>query len=514
MMKGYEILRRTLKELKLGPVFGNPGTTEIPTLRGIENYILCLHDSLAVGMADSYAQYSGRPSIVNLHTMPGVANSMAFIHTAKQNRSPVIVTAGQQDTRHAYYEPFLWHDLGGLVGDAVKYKYEVKNPDDIEKALKRAYSISLEPPMGPVFVSFPMDIMDLDGNYSNLGYSTPNSSIVDQSAVDYVLKQIEISSNPAVVVGSEIEAYGTMNRAVEFAEKFGCPVFAEPFASRSPFRSENQRFAGDLAPATTSINIALLSHDLILNFGGDMTMYPYLPSKLLPGKKVITVSMAPSYKHGEYITSNPGLFMEELGKRIGKVGDFRRKENLSEKSNAAREKKRMGPAYVLSRVKKHFQDHVIVDEAISSSPLVRSILGYRDNSYFNARTGQLGWGMPAAAGISLLNKKVLEIVGDGALMYTVQTLWTISNYGLPVKILVLNNEGYSILKSFSRSFYPEVEKAPYFSFRNDISSISESFGVPAKIASPDLGELEWLAEGSGPKLLVANITRATPNLFP
>ena len=98
--------------------------------------------------------------------------------------------------------------------------------------------------------------------------------------------------------------------------------------------------------------------------------------------------------------------------------------------------------------------HVIVDEAISSSLLVRKHMGYSQRSYFTAKSGQLGWGMPAAAGISLKVPRVLQIVGDGSIMYTIQTLWTISNYNLPVKILVLDNGGYTILKSFSASFYP------------------------------------------------------------
>ncbi len=513
-MKGHEIFRKTLEDLKLDVIFGNPGSTEIPMLRGVDNYILTLHDSIAVGMADGYAQYLGRPSVVNLHTMPGVANSMAFIHTARQNRSPVIVTAGQQDTRHAYYEPLLWHDLQKLVGDAVKYSYEMKSADDIEKAVKKAYSISLEPPMGPVFLSFPMDVMDQDSQYSDFPHSIPNTSFIDHDAVEYVLTRIGESKSPAVILGSEVDAYGLHDLVEEFVESFGAPAYAEPFASRAPIRSRSTRYAGDLVPATSPINMSLLSHDLILNFGGDMMMYPYLPSRLLPGKNIINISLAPSYRQGEYIRSNPGLFMRELAKRAGKAGDFRRKENISLKGESARDRRNLGPSFVLAKARKFFTGYTIVDEAISSSPLVRSILGYSDRSYFTAKTGQLGWGLPAAAGIAMGNRKVLEIVGDGALMYTVQTLWTISSYNLPVKVLVLNNEGYSILKSFSKSFYPSVENVPYFSFRTDIKAISESFGVPARVADPSLTDMEWLSEGEGPKLLVVNVSKTTPSLFP
>ncbi len=512
-MKGYEIFSKTMEELKLTPMFGNPGSTEIPLLRGVKDYVLTLHDSISVGMADGYAQYSGKPALVNLHTLPGVANSMASIHTARLNHSPVIVTSGQQDSRHAFYEPMLWHDLESLVGNAVKYFYEVKNGEDIERVMKRAYSISMEPPAGPVFISFPMDVVDENADYMNLPCSLPNTDLVDYGAVEKVLQLIMQSSNPALVAGAEIDQFNAHEELEKFASKLGIPVYTEPMSNRAGFNSESMQNAGDLPPATTAINLALLKHDFILNIGGEFTLYPYLPSPLLPGKKVVTVSLTPSYKFGEYITSNPKLFLNELNKFAEKKGDFVRAMDNSLTNLVARERRVMGVTYVLQKARKEFSNYVIVDEAISSSLLVRKNMGYSPRSYFTAKSGQLGWGMPAAAGISLKSPRVLQIVGDGSIMYAIQTLWTIVNYNLPVKILVLDNGGYTILKSFSGSFYPGLEKAPYLTFSNDILKIAESFGVESREADPDLKEMKWLAEGNSPKLLLARVPKTIPKLF-
>lgn len=513
-MKGYELFQKAIRELKLGPIFGNPGSTEIPMLRGTEDYILTMHDSISVGMADGLAQVTGTPRIVNLHTLPGVANSMSFIHTARLNRSPVIITSGQQDNRHAFYEPLLWHDLKDLAGNAVKYFYEVKNTDDIERSMKRAYALSMEPPAGPVFLSFPMDIMEQEGQYTGSPLSTPDRNIVDMGAVRYVSEEISKSANPVIIAGAEIDQTGAFEEVAALSAKLGIPVYAEPLSNRAPFDSQNENFAGDLSPASTAINMSLLKHDLVLVMGGEFTLYPYLPSPLLPGKKVITVTLSPSHRFGDYILSNPKLFARELSQIVERKSDFRKPEIQGENGLIAREKRSMGPNYVLQKVRKLFNGYVIVDEAISSSLLVRKNLGYSPGSYFTAKSGQLGWGLAAAAGISMQRKKVLEIVGDGSLMYTIQALWTIASYGLPVKVLVLNNDGYSILKSFSSSYYPGLENAPYLSFRNDIVALSEAFGVKAKMADPDLRELEWLAEGDAPKLLVVNTSKIVPKLFP
>lgn len=512
-MRGYEIFNRAVRELGFGPLFGNPGSTEIPMLRGTSDYVLTLHDSISVGMADGYAQYSGRPSIVNLHTLPGVANSMAFIHTARLNRSPIVITSGQQDSRHVFFEPLLWHDLKGLVGSAVKYSYEVKSSEDIERALKRAYSISMEPPSGPVFLSFPMEAMDQESEYGDLDYAIPDFNILNAGEANRISQMIRNARNPAFVAGSELDQYGGINELDQLAGKLGVPVFSEPLGNRATFNSNSDNYAGELPPATTAINMALLPYDLIVNFGGDFTIYPYLPSPLLPGKKIVTVTMSPSFKRGEYVMSNPRLFLQALLKQADGNWNFRIPEEPGNAGLIAREKKNMGVNYVLQKARKLFPGYTIVDEAISSSLLVRKNMGYSGKSYFTAKSGQLGWGLPSAAGISMLMDKVLEIVGDGSLMYTIQTLWTISKYHLPVKILVLNNDGYTILKSFSSSFYPGVEKADFLSFSYNITGIAESMGIEARIADPELKEMEWLAQGREAKLLVANVPKAVPRLF-
>lgn len=512
-MKGYEIFNRAAVDLGLNQIFGNPGSTEIPMLRGVSDYVLTLHDSISVGMADGYAQYSGKPSLVNLHTLPGVANSMAFIHTARMNRSPVIITSGQQDSRHAYYEPLLWHDLKSLVGTGVKFSYEVKSSEDIERAMKRAYAISLEPPSGPVFLSFPMEVMDQESPYSELDYSVPNLMLLNSEEVGRISDLIAKAKNPAFVAGSELDQYDAIGELEQLSKHLGVPVFSEPLASRATFNSDSENFAGELPPATTAINMALLQYDLIVNFGGEFTLYPYLPSPLLPGKKIITVSMSPAFKQGEYVISNPKLFLQALLQMAKGKWNFRKPENQGNPGIIAREKRIMGVNYVLQKARRLFAGYAIVDEAISSSLLVRKNIGYSPKSYFTAKSGQLGWGLPAAAGISLLRDKVLEIVGDGSLMYTIQALWTVSKYKLPVKILVLNNEGYTILKSFSSSFYPGVENSDFLSFSYNITGVAESLGVESRIADAELKELEWLAQGNEAKLLVANVPKAVPRLF-
>ena len=512
-MKGYEILEKTLDTLDLSPVFGNPGTTEIPMLRGIRKYYLTLHDSIALGMADGYSQYNSTASMVNLHSLPGLGNAMSFLNTAKWNRSPVVVTAGQQDTRHIVYDPILSGDLMHTVSGIVKYSYEIKNPADIPVAFRRAKAIAMTPPRGPVFISVPMDMMDYDAENISYRDTKINTGYNDPDAIKEIVERINKSKHPALVFGYEIDVYNAYEEAEKFAEKLGVEVYSEPLASRGTFNTENIRYAGDLLPASTLMNLKFLNNDLIIFIGGDITFYPYLPSLPFPGKDVIFIGTDISHKTGDSYMVNPKVFLRDAVKLVKNKGDFTRPKDYMYPNRVARQRLSMGVDYVLFNAKKLFSDYTIVDEAISSSENVRATFGYGYRKYFTAKSGQLGWATAASLGIGINNQKTLVIIGDGAFMYTVQGLWTAKRYNIPVKFLVLNNGGYNILKSFSKSYFPEMERREYFQLDLDIEAVSRGFGVETRTADKDLSDLQWLHEGNYPKVLVVNTEKTVEKMF-
>src|SRR5438270_12225339 len=153
----YDFLRRR----GMTTMFGNPGSTELPMLAGFPDdftYVLGLQEAVAVGMADGYAQASGRPTMVNLHTAPGVGNGMGAIFNAQANKSPLVVTAGQQARSLMTLQANLTNrDAVRMPHPLVKWSYEPPRAQDVPHALARAVHLSALPPRGPVFVSIPMD---------------------------------------------------------------------------------------------------------------------------------------------------------------------------------------------------------------------------------------------------------------------------------------------------------------------------------------------------------------------
>jgi hypothetical protein len=140
----YDLLR----SLGLTTVFGNPGSTEQPFLKNFPTdfeYILALQEASAVAMADGFAQATGRPVLVNLHTSAGTGNGMGNIMTAFQNKTPLIITAGQQTTEMIICDPLLTNrDETMLPRPYVKWSYEPKRAEDVPRAIMRAYALALQ----------------------------------------------------------------------------------------------------------------------------------------------------------------------------------------------------------------------------------------------------------------------------------------------------------------------------------------------------------------------------------
>src|SRR6202035_4037175 len=153
----YDLLR----ELGLTTVFGNPGSTEETFLKNFPDdftYVLGLQEASVVAMADGFAQSTGKPALVNVHTAAGMGNAMDTRVAREKGNPPLIVRAGQQTRKMVWCEPYLTNkDETVFPQPWVKWAYEPKRAEDVPAAFMRAYTVALQPPAGPVFLSIPLD---------------------------------------------------------------------------------------------------------------------------------------------------------------------------------------------------------------------------------------------------------------------------------------------------------------------------------------------------------------------
>ena len=164
-MRGREVLMDSLVAHGVEAIFGNPGTTENPLLDSLHDYPqlpyhVALHEGVAVCAAAYYALASGRTGVANLHVAPGLGNAIGMMYGALKASAPIIVTAGQQDTRMRLRDPVLRHDLVAMAAPVSKWAVEVQHADEFAPILRRAFRIAHTPPAGPVFVALPINVME------------------------------------------------------------------------------------------------------------------------------------------------------------------------------------------------------------------------------------------------------------------------------------------------------------------------------------------------------------------
>ena len=214
----YELLRGH----GMNTVFGNPGSTELPMLADFPEdftYILGLQELVVVGMADGFAQASGRPTHVNLHTAPGVGNAVGGIFNAQANRSPLLITAGQQVRAHIAIEANLVN-REAILGPRpyVKWSHEPARAQDVPHAIARAIHHTMLAPRGPAFVSIPMDDwgveVDEDAARQLLARTVTGGGAPDRRALEQLARRLEDARNPVLVAGPDIDASGGWEAAV------------------------------------------------------------------------------------------------------------------------------------------------------------------------------------------------------------------------------------------------------------------------------------------------------------
>jgi benzoylformate decarboxylase len=462
-------------------MFGNPGSTELPMLTEFPDdftYILGLQELGVMGMADGYAQASGRVTHVNLHTAPGLGNAVGGIFNAQANRAPLLITVGQQARPQVTIEANLTN-RDPIVGPMpyVKYAHEPA----------RAIHHAGMPPRGPALVSIPMDDWAVEADADRAGHATARTvhsrSAPDPAQLAALAQRLSQARSPILVCGPDVDAAGAWDAAIALAEAQRLEVWAPPATggSRLGFPEDHPQFAGILAPAIGPLAQMLEGHDLVLVVGSAVfAYYPYLAGPLLPEGTSLVMLTADSTDAarapmGEAILGDVGL-----GLRSRPLPDPR--GGPAAPSAPPEGSDRLSGSQALAALRSVWPaDGVCVVEAPSSTLAIRNRLRLsRPGSYYFCASGGLGWGMGAAIGVQMAqpDRPVVCILGEGSAQYAIQSLWTAVAYRVPVTFLVLRNDEYSILKWFG--MLENVSGVPGLDLPGlDVAAVARGYGVDA-----------------------------------
>ena len=503
-------------------MFGNPGSTELPMLQDWPDdfeYVLGLQEAAVVGMADGYAQATGRPSLVNLHTAPGLGNAVGAIFNAQANHSPVVITVGQQVRAQIGIQANLTNRDAIRVADPyVKFAYEPARAEDVPQAMARAIHLSSLPPKGPVMVSIPMDDWDMEMSAADaaliIARDVEGRSGPDRAAIAALAERLSGATNPVMIAGPDIDASGAWDEAIRLAESQSLPVWASPApgGGRIGFPESHTAFRGILPPAIGPAGQSLEGHDLVLVVGSSVfPYYPYLPGPFLPeGTELVAITSDPDEAArapmGDAIVGDVKLALNDLNDLLEDSGRAA-PESIGDPP-VPEVSDPVSPSMVHSILREVMpEDGISILEAPSATLSFRSQMRIsKPGSYFFGSGGGLGFGLSAAVGVQMANpeRQVVCVIGEGSVQYAVTAFWTAATYRVPVVFLVERNEEYAILKWFQD--IEQLTGSPGLDLPAlDTAAIASGYGIESTVArTPDEVEKalgDAMAASDGPRLI-------------
>jgi benzoylformate decarboxylase len=510
-------------------MFGNPGTVEQGFLDALSDYqdlqyILTLQESVAVAIADGYARATRGPTVVQLHSGVGLGNGIGMIYQALRGHAPLVVINGEAGVRYDAMDAQMAADLVAMAEPVTKWATRVVDPSSLLRVLRRAIKTAATPPMGPVFVCLPMDVLDALNEEEVVPTSFPVTRVAPEpEQIAQMAAMLAAAHKPMIIMGDGVAASGAQAELTRVAELLGAEVWGADSsevnisATHPLFKDLLGHMFGEHSRAITS------QADVVLICGTYVfpEVFPALSSVFAPGAKVIHIDLnayevAKNFPVDLGLISDPKTTLARLAAALEATMTATQKAAASARTSqcaAAREQEvtarreadkarrdavPLHPSRFMEELAAQLpKGAVIFDEALTTSPdLVHYLPPTTPGHYFQTRGGSLGVGIPGAIGLKLAypDRTVIGFSGDGGSMYTIQALWTAAHHKIGAKFVVCNNHSYELLKLNIQQYWrerrlPEREFPASFDLRGpDIrfDELARAMGVQAvRVETPE-----------------------------
>lgn len=496
MATGKQILSDFIDCFKIEYIFGNPGTTETTFLDVVANhpncnYILALHESTATGIAAGYAVKSGKPSILNIHTYPGLANAMCNMFNAYAAGIPMVVIAGQQNRHHLIHQPILFGDLTKLAETATVTQVQIDRVGDMSTLLQRSY-LDADEHKAPTFVSIPMEIYE-DETTSASFKSTQVFSDASIENLSDIASSIR-STHGKIVFVADAEAawsHDLKNALRSLSEGLDADVYLAPFALTTVVDIRSPNYKGVLPAISLESNAILSGYGTIVLLGEKIQSFLFKDQPTVPEKPLL-IQLSNGRTRIRYDYPTDYVIRGDIAKNLVHL---RSALGVSESFKPDSSGNLTVPPSLLSHILEALpRTTPIVIEGSSHQNMEEKITTELrfEEVYFEPRGGALGMAMPLAIGVSLHSKKpIVCLVGDGGSLYSIHSIWTAAHYKIPLVIICFVNHQYQILKQLWHLQIPtsgEIDYKPILDIKDpelDLHGIARGFGAKTHHANLD-----------------------------
>lgn len=488
-MTGAEAIIGSLADCGVAACFANPGTSEMHLVTALDREprirsVLCLFEGVATGAADGYARMTGVPALTLLHLGPGYLNGGANIHNARRAFVPMVNLIGDHAVSHRQYDAPLASDIAGLAGPNSRWLKSVDRVGDAGALAVEAFEASYGPPPGPVSLIMPADVAWTGGAQRAKAGLRARLKIADDDLIEQAGRAVTKAKQPALLVnGTALHAGGL--EVLRRIQAQGVKVITDTFMARH-VRGGGLHDVARLPYFAEMAVEALAGIDLLLIAGTKPPVaffaYPNTPGAFTP-KGARTLSLG-----GPETDSRNALarLADWLDAPVAPVfgGWSRPASGTGDKFN---------PHTIGMSLAAYLPEGALIsDDGVTSGlPIYQALAAGAQHEWLGHTGGAIGQGMPVAVGAAVARPdvKTVCLAGDGAGMYTVQSLWTMARENLDVLVIVFVNHAYRILKielARTGAGNPGPAADGMLSLGNpeiDWVKLSESLGVGAEAAA-------------------------------
>jgi acetolactate synthase I/II/III large subunit len=501
---GADLFIQALKQEGVEVLFGYPGGAVLgiydALYRSPIKHVLARHEQGSIHAAEGYARVSGKPGVVVATSGPGATNLVTGIADAMMDSLPLVIFTGQVASPVIGTDAFQEADVVGITTPITKHNYQVRKIEDLPRIVREAFHIATTGRPGPVLVDIPKDLTthltspleQVDVNLPGYRPSVEPSPL----QINHLLQALKGSKKPVILAGAGVLLAKASEELVKFSEQYQIPVI-HTLLGLGGFPAHNPLFLGMAGMhGCYTANMALYECDLLINIGArfDDRLTGNLKT-FAPTAKVAHIDIDPSEINKNVPTHIPivgdaKVVLEMLLKHTVQGSDS--KLWLEHLENNKRDYPYwynqtddfLSPQHVIELVHQYSNGEAIVTTDVGQHQMwaAQHYSFNRPNRWVTSGgLGTMGFGLPAAIGAQLAepDSTVVSLVGDGGFQMTLQELILLKEWGLPVKVLIVNNGSLGMVRQWQETFYEQRFSQSIFSLQPDFIKLAESYGIKA-----------------------------------
>ncbi|MDF2874043.1 MAG: ilvB, partial [Sporomusa sp.] len=507
LMTGAQAIVECLRKQGVDTVFGYPGGTILPLYDALYGspvrHVLTVHEQGAAHAADGYARASGRVGVCIATSGPGATNLVTGLAAAFMDSVPVVAITGQVQTNLIGRDAFQEIDITGITMPITKHNFLVKDIGKLPETLRRAFNIAQSGRPGPVLVDIPRDIQTNKHDFTDLDAEYPRQLLVRQSPdlaalLAKAAAAISAAERPVIIAGGGCISANAGPALIRFSEECRLPVVTTLMGIGAMPGNHPNLLGMTGLHGLKLANHAVHAADVLIVTGsrfndrvtGDRARYA-------DGKIIIHIDIDPAEVHKNVDAAVPLVgemnnILNELTQTV-QPGDLSGWwETITDWQalyNATTDSQNLSAPWVMSELNRQLtgKEVIYVTDVGQHQMWAAQHLVVNSPRCFltSGGLGAMGFGLPAALGAQLSrpDKRVVHIVGDGALKMTGCELYTVSAEGLSIISIVVNNNSLGMVRQLQHCFFNKRYSASLLPAPMDFTAFASAFGIPATVTN-------------------------------